>query len=144
MFIAADTKLMSEPKTNNSSPATKARGLIYVVDDEPMLLELASVILQPLGFEVQTFRDPQLAVRSFAAAKPQPALIITDYAMHSTTGLDLIEACRRVQPRQKFLLLSGTVDEHIFRDSPFKPDRFLAKPYQPRQLVEVVESLLQE
>ncbi len=133
---------MSEPKASNSSPGKSPKALIYVVDDEPMLLELASAILEPLGFSLQTFRDSDSAIKAFASARPQPALIITDYAMHSTTGLDLIQACRRIQPRQRFLLVSGTVDENIYRDSPDKPDRFLAKPYQARQLVEAVESLL--
>jgi len=133
---------MSEPKANNSAPKHQPRAVIYVVDDEPMLLELASVILEPLGYSVKTFRDPDAAIRTFSSAKPAPALVITDYAMHTTNGLDLIKACRGVQPRQRMLLVSGTVDEHVYRDSPDKPDCFLAKPYQAKDLVQAVESLL--
>jgi CheY-like chemotaxis protein len=142
VFTPDSASEMSEPQVNNSSPKKGAKALIYVVDDEPMLLELACAILEPLGFSVQTFRDSGSAIKAFGTAKPQPSLIITDYAMHASTGLDLIQACRRIQPRQKFLLVSGTVDENIYRDTPDKPDRFLAKPYQAKQLVEVVESLL--
>ena len=116
--------------------------LIFVIDDEPMLLELAAVVLEPLGYAIKTFRDPATAIEAFASAHPQPALIITDYAMHNMTGMDLIEECRRVQPRQKILLLSGTVDEHVYRDSQCKPDRFLAKPYQAKQLADAVKGLL--
>lgn len=134
---------MTASKANNSAQTNHHRALIYVVDDEPMLLELASVILEPLGFGVKTFRDPDSAIATFTSANPPPALVITDYSMHSTNGMDLIKACRRVHPRQRILLVSGTVDEHIYRDSPMKPDRFLAKPYQAKQLVEVVESLLE-
>ena len=36
---------------------------VFVVDDEPMLLELASVIIKPLGCEVRTFRDPEAALQ---------------------------------------------------------------------------------
>jgi len=133
---------MSESNANNSSPGKSSKALIYVVDDEPMLLELACAILEPRGFAVKTFRDSNSAIKAFTAAESPPALIITDYAMHSTTGLDLIQACRRIQPRQRFLMVSGTVDENIYRDSPDKPDRFLAKPYQAKQLVDLVESLL--
>src|SRR5262245_14201121 len=109
---------MSESKANNSSPGKSNKALIYVVDDEPMLLELARVILEPRGFTVKTFRDSNSAAQAYAAANPQPVLIITDYAMNTTTGLDLIQACRRLQPRQRFILVSGTVDENIYRDSP--------------------------
>jgi len=132
----------------NSTPAPKPstseaeRPLIYAVDDEPMLLELMVLVLEPLGCRVRTFRDPDKAVRAFALAKPPPALIVTDYAMHALTGMDLIVACRRVNPRQKIILVSGTVDETIYRDSEQKPDRFLAKPFQAGQLADVVRTVL--
>lgn len=133
---------MSEPKATISAPKNQSRALIYVVDDEPMLLELAGVILEPLGYAVRTFRDPAAAIRTFSAANPAPALIITDYSMHAMNGLDLIKACRQIHRHQRILLVSGTVDEHVYRDSPDKPDRFLPKPYQAKDLIEAVESLL--
>ena len=133
---------MSEPSAKSPASGEGLAGLIYVVDDEAMLLELASVILEPLNFEIQTFRDPAAALRAFRNSQPRPTLLITDYAMHSMNGMDLIEACRRIEPAQKVLLISGTVGEDIYHDSKIKPDAFLEKPYHARQLVELVESML--
>ena len=134
---------MSEPK-NQSQPAESGerRASIYVVDDEPMLLELASVILEPLGYVIETFRNPETAVRAFKSAQPRPVLIITDYAMHSMNGMELIEACRQVEPEQKTLLLSGTVGPDVFHGAACQPDRFLTKPYQAKQLIDMVKSML--
>jgi two-component system OmpR family response regulator len=112
---------------------------IFVVDDEPMLLDLATTILQPLGFNVRTFRDPKEALAEYPAAKP--AIVVTDYAMGGMNGLDLVRECRRINPRQKTILLSGTVDEDIYADAQTKPDRFLAKPYQIHDFVETVQAL---
>jgi CheY-like chemotaxis protein len=133
---------MNERKPYANSKTDAAPKLIYVVDDEPMLLELASVILQPLGYAVKTFRDATSALEAYTAAKPLPALVVTDYSMHAMNGMDLINACRKLHPRQKILLISGTVGEDIYRDSQEKPDQFLAKPYHSRQLVDAVEGLL--
>ncbi len=133
---------MNQPKANDGAPGKTVGNLIYVVDDEPMLLELASVILEPLGYVVKTFRDPESAVAAFGSARPRPSLIITDYAMHKMNGLGLIEACRRIEERQKILLVSGTVDEQVYEKSIWKPNRFLAKPYHAKQLVDVVQSML--
>jgi CheY-like chemotaxis protein len=133
-----DMNDFSRPK----SEARQQKALIYVVDDEPMLLELATVVLEPLGYEIEIFRDPQAALRSYASVSRRPALIITDYAMHSMNGLELVSACRSLQPDQKILLLSGTVDEQTYENERVKPDRFLSKPYQARQLIEAVESLI--
>ncbi len=125
----------------NGTPSNNAPVTIFVVDDEPMLLEMAVMILEPLNFRVRTFRDPQTAVAEFSAANPRPALIVTDYAMHSMTGMDLIRECRRIQPKQKIILLSGTVDESIYTKAEARPDRFLAKPYQVSDFVALVQSL---
>jgi CheY-like chemotaxis protein len=133
---------MKEPKEHKSGHAKTGGAVIYIVDDEPMLLELASAILQPLGYTIETFRSPETALRAFELADPRPALLITDYAMHSMNGLELAGACRRIRPKQKVLLVSGTVGPEILRDAKVQPDRFLVKPYQAKELIEAVRNTL--
>ena len=133
---------MSQPQTNSANTGDDTKPLVFAVDDEPMLLELVAMVLEPLGYRVRTFRDPDTAVRAFSLADPRPSLIVTDFAMHSMNGMDLIRECRRIDPQQKIILVSGTVDETIYRDSPVKPDCFLAKPYPAKQLAELAKALL--
>jgi CheY-like chemotaxis protein len=127
---------MSQTRSNGVADTAAT---IFVVDDEPMLLDLASAILEPLGFNVQTFRDPKKALLEFSDVKP--AVVVTDYAMGEMNGLDLVRECRRLNPRQKTLLLSGTVDETIYNAVSAKPDHFMAKPYRVRDFVESVQEL---
>ena len=126
---------MKAAKSNTTSQPT-----VFVVDDEPMLLELAEAILKPLGYQVRTFRDPEQALKEFPVLKPD--VVITDYAMGRMSGMDLVRECRRLNPGQKMILLSGTVDEHVFADAPVKPDQFITKPYQIHELAERVRSLI--
>jgi len=135
---------MNNPTADSPTSGNGGSALIYVVDDEPMLLELASAILEPCGYRVKTFQAPEAALQAFEAAQSPPALIITDYAMHTMNGLDLVAACRRIRPAQKALLLSGTVGLDAIHDAPVQADRFLAKPYQSRQLIETVRAMLGE
>jgi CheY-like chemotaxis protein len=128
---------LAKPGQTDGPPLT-----IFVVDDELMLLELAVTILQPLGFNVRTFSDPKKALAEYLVARP--ALLVTDYAMGGMNGLDLIRECRRVNPRQKTILLSGTVDETVYANVEIKPDRFLAKPYQIRDLVESIREFTKD
>ena len=104
----------------NSSHTVGSPVTIFVVDDEPMLLDLAATILQPLGFDVRMFRDPKKALGEYPAAKP--ALLVTDYAMDGMNGLDLIRECKRLNPLQKIMLVSGTVDQNIYADVCKNPD----------------------
>jgi len=131
---------MGATKTNTGNDASRPQ--IYVVDDEPILLELAEQILSNVQAEVRTFNNPEVALQTYTAAKTRPKLIITDFAMHEMDGLALIQACRSLNPKQKILLISGTVDESVFNGTGVKPDGFLAKPYQPAALTSVVQKLL--
>ncbi len=133
---------MSASPTNKNGQPSDPRPLIFAVDDEPMLLELATLILQPQGFRVETFRDPLAAVRAFSLANPLPALIVTDFAMHRMNGLDLIRDCRLIHPEQKILMVSGTVNESVYLNSPHKPDAFLPKPYSATELTALVKRLV--
>jgi DNA-binding NtrC family response regulator len=135
---------MKSSTGHDSEAGGSGKPLIFVVDDEAMLLELARIILEPAGYAVQTFGDPASAFEAFVAAAPPPALLITDYAMHEMNGMALIAACRKIRPSQKIILISGTVGEEIFAKAPVTPDRFLAKPYDARQLVEAVNSILKD
>jgi DNA-binding NtrC family response regulator len=113
---------------------------VFVVDDEVLLLELAETILAPLGCNVRTFTDPEEALREFPTAAP--AVVLTDYAMGRMSGMDLIRECRRLNPRQKTVLISGTVDGEVFADAAVKPDLFVAKPYDVNKLVELVRKMI--
>ncbi len=135
---------MSQPKSHSAKAATHEKPVIYAVDDEVMILELIAVLLEPLGYRVLTFPDPAQAFKAFVSHPKRPALVITDYAMHSLNGMELIEKCRGVAPEQKILLASGTVGEEIYANSPIKPDRFLAKPFKTQDLVAIVRELAGE
>lgn len=126
---------MSQTKPSSARPAV----VIFVVDDEPMLLDLAVAILEPQGFRVKTFRDPKQALKEFPAAKPE--VVVTDYAMGDMNGMDVVRECRQINPRQKIILISGTVDEDVYAGAPVKPDAFLSKPYQVNKFVDAIRKL---
>ena len=125
-----------------SNPAAHLRPLIYVVDDEAMLLELAEMALSGGGYAVKKFQCPETAYESFAAEPSKPSLLLTDYAMGSMNGLELSAKCKGACPELKILMVSGTAGPEVIRGAPIKVDRFLAKPYLPAELAETVRALL--
>jgi len=50
----------------------------------------------------QVFRDPEVALQTYTAATPRPDLLITDYAMHTMNGMELIEQFRRLNLIKRF------------------------------------------
>ena len=134
---------MSQSESTNAHRDKPRKELIFVVDDEPLLVEMAQTVLDAEGYQIRAFCDPENALQAIEESDRKPDLLITDCLMGSMDGLELIDRCRRVQPGLKTLLLSGTVDESFLRQQAVKPDKFLPKPYRVKTLLKVVEDILQ-
>ena len=113
---------------------------VYFIDDSATMREVIKIAFRRESIHVITCADAASALAQFEEHPPD--VVITDYAMGRMNGMDLIRECRRLNPRQKMILLSGTVDEHVFAEAPVKPDQFLTKPYQIHELAERIRSLL--
>ncbi|MBI4664618.1 MAG: response regulator [Verrucomicrobia bacterium] len=118
--------------------------LVYVVDDESMIGEVVEVILKLKGFRPRFFTDPELAYETIMHEEPKPDLLLTDFLMSPINGMELIERCKRIQPGLKTILYSGNVGEEIMQYYAAKPDGFISKPFLPKTLVSVVNSVLKE
>lgn len=125
-------------RDTSNSPGN--RPTVFIVDDEVLLLDLAEALLAPLNCNVRKFANPEEALREFP--KAAPVVVVTDYAMGRMNGMDLIRECRRLNPHQKAILISGTVDGEVFAGAPVKPDAFIAKPYDIGQLVSIVREMI--
>ena len=131
--------------TIQSNPATaKKTALVYVVDDEPMVGDVVQAILKMGGYESVLFEDPKTAFQALSEANPKPTLLLTDFLMPQMTGRELIQHCKKVHPALKTILYSGNVQEETVAFYPSRPDRFLRKPFTPKTLIDLVQSVLQD
>ena len=127
---------------SNKHSNDKQQPLLYLVDDEPMALDVAEAMLAPQGFRVKKFQDPEDALKNFREAKAKPKLLVTDYAMGKMNGLELIEKCKAAHPSLKTLLVSGMAGAEIMITAPVQADKCRSKPYPAPTLVETVRDLL--
>lgn len=128
-----------------ASPATSSvtdDRLIYLVDDEEDLLDLAEVSLLAGGYELKKFPNAEAALESFGREPRKPSLLLTDFAMGSMNGLQLSEKCKSACPGLKILMVSGTAGPEILVQSPGTVDEFMPKPYRPSELARSVRTLL--
>lgn len=125
-----------------SAPVTTRSPLIYLVDDEEMLLDLAEVALGGRGYELKRFQNPQEALDSFVREPQKPCLLLTDFAMGPMNGIELSTKCKEAFPNLKIFMISGTAGPEIIDGAPVKVDKFLPKPYLPSELVRTVQDLL--
>lgn len=142
LYSAAGNNTMNPPNVMRNSKELNASKLIFVVDDEPLLGELAETILRAEGYQTRFFTDPTLAIQALDESAPPPQVLLTDFQMESMNGMKLIEQCKRRIPGLRTILCSGKVDEGILRKYYVKPDLFLRKPFEPEVLLEMIRVLL--
>jgi CheY-like chemotaxis protein len=126
----------------SSTESAAGDRLIYVVDDEELLLNLAEVSLLNDGYSLKKFQNPAAAFESFTSEPNKPSLLLTDYAMEPINGLELSTKCKSAHPALKILMVSGTAGPEILRGSEDTVDQFMPKPYKPADLANTVRSLL--
>jgi two-component system NtrC family response regulator len=86
---------------------------VLVVDDEPAQLELVSGFLVKRGFDVVTASDGAAALDRYR--RDPVDLILTDQKMAGLSGLELLDAVRRINPEVAVVVVTayGTIDDAV-------------------------------
>lgn len=113
-------------------PRTDIRGAgesILVVDDVPEQREIASRILQELGYSVRVFRSGEEAIDYLKIATAD--LLILDMLMEpGMNGLDTYRKAAELHPEQKAIITTGYADTRLIREAlESGVGRFIRKPY---------------
>ena len=114
---------------------------LLVVDDDTRLGELLRLYLSEGGFRVTIARDASEARTHLASFAFD--LVVLDVMMPGENGLELTRALRR-EDRVPILLLSAMAEpEDRINGLEQGADDFLAKPFEPRELVLRIRNILQ-
>jgi len=84
---------------------------ILVVDDQDEVRAILCLMLERAGYQACDASSAAEALQLLADHPRQFALVLTDYAMPSMTGLALIEAMAGTYPELPCLILTGLQDE---------------------------------
>ncbi len=114
---------------------------VLFVDDEEMVLEVGSLMLQKLGYCVLTASKGQEAIEIFK--KNKVAFVILDMRMPGMNGYEIYYQLKNIQPNVKVLLASGYMRDHSDKGlSSIGFDGFIKKPFDLKQLSEKIEDIL--
>jgi two-component system response regulator PilR (NtrC family) len=108
---------------------------VLVVDDEPSLREMISILLRREGLDV-TSAPGFLAAKTLIASAPSPfALVLTDLVMPDGSGLDVLTFAKERNPATEVIVMTAhsTVDAALDAMKRGAYD-FVAKPFQATEL----------
>jgi len=113
---------------------------VLVVEDEAAIASFVSLYLKNAGYGVRTASTGTEALS--AAANDSPSLIVLDLMLPDIDG---IEVCKRIRQRSDVPILMLTArDEDVDKIIGLEvgADDYLTKPFNPRELVARVKSVL--
>jgi DNA-binding response OmpR family regulator len=113
---------------------------LMIVDDDRLTVSLLKTLLELDDFEVVSVPDGKSAYQKALAEKPDAFLI--DFHLADGSGLDLIEKIRTVKEFKTtpIVMASGLNREQEARK--VGADRFMIKPFDPGDLVVILNKLL--
>ncbi|HEC77970.1 MAG TPA: response regulator transcription factor [candidate division WOR-3 bacterium] len=130
-------------KSQDRTPSARRELLIFVVEDEPGILELVSVHLRKSGFKVEGFPNSDSFQKAINTQSPD--LIILDLMLPDADGFDI---CKYLKNSDEFshipiiiLTARGEETDRVL-GLELGADDYVTKPFSLRELVARVKAVL--
>ena len=113
---------------------------ILIIDDDKKLSKLLKDYLFPFGFEVLTAAHPDEGLRYIKSHNPE--LVILDIMLPEINGFELCKIIRQDHSVPIIMLTArGEVTDRVV-GLELGADDYLAKPFEPRELVARIQAVL--
>jgi signal transduction histidine kinase len=141
--VAGNAGHLSISATPESEAVQGGPETILLVEDEKDLLELMKEVLQQYKYRILTASCGAEALQIWEEQKGRIDLILTDIIMPGgMTGDELATEMKRRNPGLKIIYASGYTSAFVGRDFGQDDVAFLAKPYQPQQVAQLIRDTL--
>jgi PAS domain S-box-containing protein len=118
---------------------------ILVVEDEPMILEMAVTVLTGLGYTVLQTTTPTEAIRLAGENPDAIDLLLTDVILPEMNGLDLARTLEGIRPGLRCLFMSGYTADTIAHHGVLEEGvHFIQKPFSTAALAVKVREVLDQ
>lgn len=118
---------------------------ILLVEDEPIVMELAQATLEQLGYRVLACSGADSALRRFNEHDGPIHLLLTDVVMPRMSGKELAGRLCSFRPEIAVLFSSGYGEEVVAQKGETATrENFISKPYRPAELGQKVRDVLDD
>ena len=110
---------------------------VLILDDEPIVGKRLGPAIAKMGCETESFTEPKAALSRFEECPFE--IVVTDIRMDDIDGISVLEQTLRRSPKTKVIMITGYATMEVAREALAKGAfDFLAKPFKPAQLREMI------
>ena len=113
---------------------------ILVVDDDPAINEMLTIVLESEGFETQSVTDGAAAVPAFNDYDPD--IVLLDLMLPGMNGVDICREIRKVSAVPIVMLTAKTDTVDVVLGLESGADDYITKPFKPKELIARIRARL--
>jgi signal transduction histidine kinase/CheY-like chemotaxis protein len=141
-YIPAPEKKVMQKKTRPQE-ILKGNETILLVDDEDMVIDATSEMLETLGYSANVARSGEEAILFFRKNNDKIDLVILDIVMPVMNGGEAYSILKKINPQIKVLISSGySINESATKMLDSGCQGFIQKPFNIIQLSQKVREIL--
>lgn len=143
IYLPAIALAESLPEYDHETAVPGGREKIFIVDDEEPIIEMETMMLERLGYQVTSTPCSSDALEIFKKDPARFDLIITDMTMPDLTGFQLSSEIKKIRPDMPVILCTGysdQVDEEKCKACGI--EGYVMKPFAQRQMAETIRRIL--
>jgi PAS domain S-box-containing protein len=130
-------------KEQAATEIVKGEGTILLVDDEDVIIDVGSEILQVLGYKVSVARNGREAIEIYKEKQNEIDMVILDMIMPEMDGGEIFKVLKSIDPGVKVMLSSGySTDARSARMMEDGCCGFIQKPYSMNTLSQKLREVL--
>ena len=115
---------------------------ILVVDDDPAISEMLTIVLEAEGFEAVPVTDGGAAVGAFRDQDPD--LVLLDLMLPGMSGVDICKEIRKESNVPIVMLTAKTDTVDVVLGLESGADDYITKPFKPRELIARIRARLRQ
>ena len=116
------------------------RARVLVVDDDPALAEMLTIVLRGEGFDTAVVRDGSKALDAFREVHPD--LVLLDLMLPGMSGLDVCKEIRAESGIPIIMLTAKTDTVDVVLGLESGADDYVMKPFKPKELTARIRARL--
>jgi PAS domain S-box-containing protein len=118
-------------------------GMILLVDDEDVILEVGQDLLEAMGYQVFIAKDGKEAIEIYEKNRDDIGMVVLDMVMPNMGGGEAYDGMKKINPDIKVLLSSGySIDGEATEILERGCDAFIQKPFKMRELSQAITKIL--
>ncbi|HPJ48992.1 MAG TPA: PAS domain S-box protein, partial [Synergistales bacterium] len=142
---AADSEETASPGISHQESPPRGSETILVVEDEPSILKMVTMMLEMEGYTVLPAGSPGEAIRLAREHSGDIELLVSDVVMPEMNGRDLARNIISLYPEVRRLFMSGYTADVIAHQGVLNEGvNFLQKPFSKKELTTAIRKVLDD